>query len=252
MSAVPPAARNRTGFAVFTEKPDRLPGSALGCRSSSSIIASGTKPKSWCAQSWPLRVKRDDARSSSSIITRRPIRSCTGCAPAKASLRRWRQNRGFVRSTRVASSSREIGSCYNPDTTEETPRRRLAFSNEALEPRTPASSASTCSSDALPPAVPVADLGDRASCRRALGEYHTLRTQARCRVDWVTRLLLPWCGVASAIWAASSRFLPLLRGPRFVPACARERDWSFMSRTAVVHHHPLHLAAGAGGAAKPW
>jgi N-acetylglucosaminyl-diphospho-decaprenol L-rhamnosyltransferase len=169
------------------------------------------------------------------------------------SLRRWQQNRGFARAVNEGCrlSQGEWFLLLNPDTTpaQEFLDGVMALL-ERLEPNAGIVGFHLRNSDgsrqlSAGPFPSLASTIARLALPRSRRKYHTLRTQNRCKVDWVT-------GCCLLVRRACLRDLGGLDEDFFlyyedVDLCrrARERGWSvwYEPNLAVVHHHPLHQRA---------
>lgn len=166
------------------------------------------------------------------------------------SLRRWKQNRGFARAVNEGCrlSQGDWFLLLNPDTTpSEGFLDGVVAMLERLEPNAGIVGFHLRNSDgsrqlSAGPFPSLASTIARLALPRSRRKYHTLRTQDRCRVDWVTGccLLVRRDCLADLGGLAEEFFLYY----EDVDLCrrARERGWSvwYEPNLAVVHHHPLH------------
>lgn len=169
---------------------------------------------------------------------------------SNVSLRRWRQNRGFARAVNEGCrlSQGEWLLLLNPDTTptEEFLDGVVALLDR-LEPNAGIvgfhlrNSNGTRQRSAGPFPTLLSTLA-RLVLPRSRRKYHTLRSEERCQVSWVT-------GCCLLVRRDCLRDLGGLDEDYFlyyedVDLCrrARERGWSvwFEPNLTVIHHHPLH------------
>lgn len=169
------------------------------------------------------------------------------------SLRRWSSNRGFARAVNEGCrlSQGDWFLLLNPDTTpsEEFLDGVVALLDQ-LEPNAGIVGFHLRNSDgsrqlsAGPFPTLVSTLA-RLLLPRSRRKYHTLRTEERCRVAWVT-------GCCLLVRGDCLRDLDGLDESFFlyyedVDLCrrAQERGWSvwYEPNLAIVHHHPLHQRA---------
>lgn len=169
------------------------------------------------------------------------------------SLRRWKQNRGFSRAVNEGCrlSRGDWFLLLNPDTTpSEGFLDGVIAMLEQLEPRAGIVGFHLRNSDgsrqlsAGPFPTLVSTLA-RLALPRSRRKYHTLRTQERCRVAWVTGCcLLVRRDCLAELGGLDEDFFLYYED---VDLCrrAQERGWSvwYEPNLAVVHHHPLHQRA---------
>jgi GT2 family glycosyltransferase len=166
------------------------------------------------------------------------------------SLRKWQQNRGFARAVNEGCrlSQGDWLLLLNPDTTpSEGFLDGVIELLDQLEPNAGIVGFHLRNSDgsrqlSAGPFPTLASTLSRLALPRNRRKYHTLRTQERCRVDWVTGccLLVRRDCLADLRGLDEDYFLYY----EDVDRCrrARERGWSvwYEPNLAVVHHHPLH------------
>jgi GT2 family glycosyltransferase len=166
------------------------------------------------------------------------------------SLWRWRQNRGFARAVNEGCRLSQADWCLllNPDTTptEEFLDGVVALLNR-LEPNAGIvgfhlrNSDGTRQRSAGPFPTLLSTLA-RIVLPRSRRKYHTLRTEKRCEVAWVTGCcLLVRRDCLQDLGGLDEDFFLYYED---VDLCrrARERGWSvwFEPNLTVIHHHPLH------------
>jgi GT2 family glycosyltransferase len=169
------------------------------------------------------------------------------------SLRRWPSNRGFARAVNEGCRLSQ-GSWFlllNPDTTpsEEFVDGVVALLDQ-LEPNAGIVGFHLRNSDgsrqlSAGPFPALLSTLARLALPRSRRKYHTLRSQERCRVAWVTGCCLLVRGdCLRELGGLDEEFFLYYED---VDLCrrARERGWSvwYEPNLTVVHHHPLHQRA---------
>lgn len=166
------------------------------------------------------------------------------------SLRRWRDNRGFARAVNEGCrlSSGDWFLLLNPDTTPtEEFLDGVVAQLDRLEPNAGIVGFHLRNSDgtrqrSAGPFPTLASTLARIVLPRARRKYHTLRSDERCAVAWVTGccLLIRRDCLEDVRGLDEDYFLYY----EDVDLCrrARERGWSvwFEPNLTVIHHHPLH------------
>jgi N-acetylglucosaminyl-diphospho-decaprenol L-rhamnosyltransferase len=171
----------------------------------------------------------------------------------QVSLRRWSRNRGFARAVNEGCrlSRGDWFLLLNPDTTpSEGFLDGVVALLDQLDPRAGMVGFHLRNSDgsrqhSVGPFPTLLSTLARLALPRSKRKYHSLRSEERCKVAWVTGCCLLMRGDCLRDLAGLDEDFFLYYEDVDLCRRAQERGWSvwYEPNLAVVHHHPLHQRA---------